>query len=82
MFKLLTIFIPIAYGIFNYKYTAKRMAKRLEEQSSILKEPIIGALVKRIAQSLGVEEIKIYLLEDRSLELDKRKRNLFSQHLS
>ena len=32
MFKILTIIIPIAYGIFNYKYTAKRMAKRLEEQ--------------------------------------------------
>ena len=67
MFKILTIFIPIAYGIFNYKYTARRMAKRLEEKSSVLKEPIIGALVKRIAQSLGVEKIKIYLLEDPNL---------------
>tara|TARA_X000001036_G_scaffold396870_1_gene398700 strand:- start:1649 stop:2353 length:705 start_codon:yes stop_codon:yes gene_type:complete len=67
MFKILTILIPIALGIFNYKYTAKRLAKRLEEKSSVLKEPIIGSLLKKIAHSLGVEKINIYVLEDPNL---------------
>ena len=59
--------MPIMLGFLGYKFTAKRLAKKLEANSSSMNEPIVGALVKKAAHSLDIEKIKVYVLEDSSL---------------
>ena len=67
MFKLITIFIPIILGVLSYKFTTSRLVKKLESQSSPMKDPIINALIKKIAFSLELSKIEIYILEDLNL---------------
>ena len=67
MFKLLTILIPIILGILGFKVSARRLAKKLEGQSSPMKDPIIEALVKKLAQHLELPRIDVYVLEDLNL---------------
>ena len=67
MFKLITIFLPIMLGFLGYKFTANRLAKKLKVNSLLMKDPNIAVLVKKIEHSLGIEEIKVYVLEDLNL---------------
>ena len=59
--------MPIMLGFWGYKLTAKRLAKKLEANSSSMNEPIVCALVKKAAHSLDIKKIKVYILEDSSL---------------
>ena len=67
MFKLIAILTPIILGIWSHKSSAARLAKKLEANSSPMKDPIVTALVKKIAHSLDIKEIKVYILEDLNL---------------
>ncbi len=67
MFKLATFLIPIILGVLGYKFSANRLAKKLETQSSLLEDPIIVALVNKIAHSLDLSKIRVYVLEDLNL---------------
>ena len=67
MLKLVTILIPIILGIWGYKSSTSRLANKLAAQSSPMKDPIICALVKKIAHSLELKKIDINILEDFNL---------------
>ena len=54
-------------GFLGYKFTANRLAKKLEVNSLLIKDPNIAVLVKKIEHSLDIEEIKVYVLEDLNL---------------
>ena len=61
--------MPIMLGFLGYKLTAKRLAKKLEANSSSMNEPIVGALVKKAAHSLDIEKIKGYFGFDCTLKV-------------
>ena len=67
MFKLIAILAPIMLGIWNHKSASARLVKKLEAQSSTMADPIVSALVKKMAHSLDLKKIEVYILEDSNL---------------
>jgi putative metalloprotease len=63
MIKLLAIILPIMIGFFQLALSSKKEKKRLTNQSTVLKEPILKALVRRISAALNLEDIKILIHE-------------------
>ena len=54
-------------GIWNHKSASARLVKKLEAQSSTMADPIVSALVKKMAHSLDLKKIEVYILEDLNL---------------
>ena len=63
MIKLLAIILPIMIGFFKLAISSKQENKRLTNQSSVLKEPILKALVKKISLALNLGDIKVFVHE-------------------
>jgi Putative Zn-dependent protease, contains TPR repeats len=64
MIKIISILFPILLGIIGYKMSSKKMSKYLEKNSSILKDPIINSLLKKLSFSLNLPQLEVYILED------------------
>ena len=64
MIKIISILFPILLGIIGYKMSSKKMSKYLEKNSSILKDPLINSLLKKLRFSLNLPQLEIYILEE------------------
>ncbi len=67
MFKLIPLLLPIMLAVLGYKISAGRLSRKLEAQSSLMRDPIILALVKKIAYTLELPKVNVYILEDLNL---------------
>ncbi len=64
MIKIISILFPIFLGILGYKMSSKKMSKYLDQNSTILKEPIITSLLKKVSFLLNLPKLEVYILED------------------
>ena len=67
MVKIFSILLPILLGIIGYKISSKKMSKYLEQNSSLLKDPIINSLLKKVSFSLNLPKIEVHILEDANI---------------
>ena len=63
MIKLLTIILPIVFGFVSIIISASKESKRITDQSTALKEPILKALVKKISSALALPNIIVLVHE-------------------
>lgn len=67
MIKFFPIILPIIFGIASYYFSLNKMKKQFDKKSSVLTEPLINSLVKRIASSLNIQDLNVYVLNERSI---------------
>ncbi len=63
MFKIAPILLAIVYGLVMYRFSAWRLAKQLDAQSSELADPHLMALCDRMAAALDLPRIKVHIYE-------------------
>lgn len=63
MLKLTPILLIIAYGLAVYWFSAWRTARELDARSSELADPRLRALARRLAEALGLPEIRVHVYE-------------------
>ncbi len=67
MLKIFSILLPIFLGIIGYKMSSTKMTKYLEQNSNVLKDPIINSLLKKVSFSLNLPKIEVLILEDANI---------------
>lgn len=63
MIKLSPILLAIAFGFAYYWFSAWRLGRTLDEQSRRLDDPTIGALTARLAKTLELPQIPVFVYE-------------------
>ncbi len=67
MSKIFLFFIlPILFGIITTRNAGKKNNKKLVSESTLLTEPILKSITRRIANSLGLDEIPVRIHEVKS----------------
>jgi putative metalloprotease len=63
MLKLTPILLAVLYGLVYYRFSVWRTRKELDEKSSELADPVLRGLCDKMAQSLGLERIRVHIYE-------------------
>lgn len=63
MFRFSPIFLAILYGLGMYWFSAVRLRKTLDNQSTELLDPNLRPTLNKLAKALDVKEVKIHLYE-------------------
>lgn len=63
MLKFTPILLALAYGFIMYHFSVRRTARELNAKSTELADPMLKVLTDRMAQSLDIERIKVYIYE-------------------
>jgi len=63
MLKFTPILLAILYGLVAYRFSAWRMARTLDEQSTELADPRLKAATDRMARALDLERIRVHVYE-------------------
>ncbi len=67
MIKFFPILLPIIFGLCSYYFSLNKMKKKFDQNSSLLSDPLIKALVKRIETTLNLKDLKVYILDENSI---------------
>lgn len=63
MIRFMPIFIAVIAGLVMYRFSAWRMGKTLDQQSTVLADPKLEALTRRMAKALNLERIRVHVYE-------------------
>ena len=63
MLKLTPILFALIYGLAMYRFSAWQTAKRLDEQSTVLNDPMLGQLSDQMASALDLPKIRVHIYE-------------------
>ena len=63
MLKLTQILLAVLYGYLIYRFSAWRTKSELDTKSTPLTDPTLGALTARMARSLELEKIRVFVYE-------------------
>ncbi|MFT5799324.1 MAG: putative metalloprotease, partial [Candidatus Azotimanducaceae bacterium] len=63
MLKLAPILIALVYGFAMYRFSAWQTARRLDAESTELRDPILGQLSNQMAASLDLPRIRVHIYE-------------------
>ena len=63
MLKVLPILLAVLYGLALYRFSAWRMGKQLDEQSTELADPILKAHCDAMARALDLPRIRVHIFE-------------------
>ena len=63
MLKFLPILLAVLYGLALYRFSAWRMGKQLDEQSTELADPILRAHCAAMAQALDLPRVRVHIFE-------------------
>ena len=63
MLKLTPILLALIYGLAMYRFSAWQTAKRLDEQSTVLNDPMLGQLNDQMASALDLPKIRVHIYE-------------------
>ena len=63
MIKFMPILLALVYGLVMYRFSAWRTAKTLDEQSTVLADPVLERLCDRMAAALEIPKIKVNIYE-------------------
>lgn len=63
MLKFAPILLALLMAVVMYRVSAWRTARMLDQQSTPLKDPTIGALTDRLARALDLPKIPVYVYE-------------------
>lgn len=63
MFRLSAIFIAIAVAIVMYRFSAWRTARMLDQQSTLLNDPVLLELTRQMAAKLDLPQLKVHIYE-------------------
>jgi|TARA_B110000908_G_scaffold93397_1_gene110642 putative metalloprotease len=63
MLKLAPILIALVYGFAMYRFSAWQTARRLDAESTELRDPMLGQLSNQMAASLGLPRIRVHIYE-------------------
>ena len=63
MLKFMPIILAVLYGLAMYRFSAWRTAKELDARSTELADPMLKLLTDRMAKSLELERIRVYIYE-------------------
>ncbi|MGR3660681.1 MAG: hypothetical protein ACU0CA_05755, partial [Paracoccaceae bacterium] len=63
MLKFTPILLALAYGFIMYHFSVRRTARELNAKSTELADPMLKVLTDRIAQSLDIDRIRVYIYE-------------------
>ncbi|PSL21627.1 M48 family metallopeptidase [Shimia abyssi] len=63
MIKFAPILLAIIYGLLMFRFSAWRTARELDARSTELADPKLAPLIKRMADSLDLHRIKVYIYE-------------------
>jgi len=63
MTRLAPILIAIGFALVMYRFSAWKVGKTLDAQSTVLDDPALLALTKRMARQLDVSDLKVYVHE-------------------
>ena len=55
--------LAILYAIVMYRFSAWRMGKQLDEQSTELADPMLKVLTDRMAEALDLKRIRVHIYE-------------------
>ncbi|MEO0372867.1 MAG: M48 family metallopeptidase [Pseudomonadota bacterium] len=63
MFKILPLLLIVGYGLVMYRFSVWRTKRELDERSTELADPRLGALTKKMAHALDVPRIRVNIYE-------------------
>ena len=63
MVKLAPILIALVYGFSMYRFSAWQTARRLDAESTELRDPMLGQLSNQMAASLHLPRIRVHIYE-------------------
>ena len=63
MFRFSALFAAIAFGLVTYHFSAWRMKRTLDQNSTPLVDPTINALTDRLARELEIPQIPVHVYE-------------------
>ncbi|MEP4195707.1 MAG: M48 family metallopeptidase [Aliishimia sp.] len=63
MIKFAPILLALVYGLVSYRFSAWRLAKTLDEQSTELADPILKGFCDQLAGALELPRIKVHIYE-------------------
>ncbi|MEO0752642.1 MAG: M48 family metallopeptidase [Pseudomonadota bacterium] len=63
MFKILPLLLIVLYGLAMYRFSVWRTKRELDEKSTELADPRLGAMMKKMAHALDVPRIRVHIYE-------------------
>ena len=63
MFRFSPILLAVLYGLGMYWFSALRLRKTLDSQSTVLLDPSLKPTLNKLAKSLELNEVKVHLYE-------------------
>ncbi|NRB03861.1 MAG: M48 family metalloprotease [Rhodobacteraceae bacterium] len=63
MLKFTPILLALLYGLVMFRFSAWRLARQLDEQSTELVDPMLTHLTDRMAAALDLNKIKVFIYE-------------------
>ncbi len=63
MLKLAPILLALFVGVLSYRVSAARTARELDAKSTALNDPILLALVHKMARALDLDNIRVHIYE-------------------
>jgi len=63
MLKLAPILIAVLYGLAMYRFSAWQTARRLDAQSSELRDPMLDQMSRQMAKALELPRIRVHIYE-------------------
>ncbi|HHX90850.1 MAG TPA: M48 family metalloprotease, partial [Paracoccus sp.] len=63
MIKYLPFLLIIGYALLMYHFSARRTARELDANSTLLADPALKALTERMARALDLRRIKVHVYE-------------------
>ncbi|MEM6589588.1 MAG: M48 family metallopeptidase [Pseudomonadota bacterium] len=63
MFKILPLLLIVGYGLVMYRFSVWRTQKELDQQSTELADPRLGAMMKKMAHALDLPRIRVHIYE-------------------
>lgn len=63
MLKFLPFALAFGYALLMWQFSARRLKRELDRQSTLLADPRIEALTRRMAQALDLDRIRVHVYE-------------------
>ncbi|PIB24282.1 peptidase M48 [Amylibacter kogurei] len=63
MIKFTPILLAVLYGLLMYFFSSRRLRADLDEHSTLLDDPELSDMTKRMADAIGLHRIKVHIYE-------------------
>ncbi|GHA53208.1 peptidase M48 [Amylibacter ulvae] len=63
MIKFTPILLAVLYGLLMYFFSSRRLRSELDEHSTVLDDPTLSAMTKRMADAIDLHRIKVHIYE-------------------